>query len=194
LIIARPFALKETNVFDLDRFIEECRAALADPTPARAMKEVVARAVSAPAEVDRALENQRRDGVNRIYAGPDLTILNVVWPPAMSIYPHDHRMWAVIGVYAGQEDNAFYRRAPAGLQRAGGKSLALRDTVVLGKDAIHSVINPLATYTGAIHIYGGDFLNQPRSEWDPASLEERPYNTENVRRAFEEARRRAAPA
>ena len=28
----------------------------------------------------------------------------------MDIYPHDHRMWAAIGIYAGEEDNAIYRR------------------------------------------------------------------------------------
>ena len=31
----------------------------------------------------------------------------------MSIYPHNHEMWAVIGIYAGQEDNAFYRPSAA---------------------------------------------------------------------------------
>ena len=29
----------------------------------------------------------------------------------MALNPHDHRMWAVIGMYGGQEDNAFYRRS-----------------------------------------------------------------------------------
>ena len=34
----------------------------------------------------------------------DLTILNVVWTPGMAVYPQDHRMWAVIGLYGGRED------------------------------------------------------------------------------------------
>jgi len=34
----------------------------------------------------------------------DLTILNVVWTPGMVVYPHDHRTWAVIGLYGGRED------------------------------------------------------------------------------------------
>ena len=42
----------------------------------------------------------------------------------------------------------------------------------------------------AIHIYGGDFFVQPRSEWDPATLEERPYRVENAMRAFAEANER----
>ena len=39
-----------------------------------------------------------------------LTVLNVVWAPGMVLPPHDHRMWAAIGIYAGQEDNEFFRR------------------------------------------------------------------------------------
>ena len=37
----------------------------------------------------------------------------------MAIYPHEHRMWAVIGLYGGREDNTFYRRSPQGLVVAG---------------------------------------------------------------------------
>jgi predicted metal-dependent enzyme (double-stranded beta helix superfamily) len=101
-------------------------------------------------------------------------------------------MWAIIGVYTGQEDNAFYRRAPGGLESAGGRSLAVGDTAVLGRDAIHAVVNPLTSrYTAAIHVYGGDFLHQARSMWDPITFEERPYDREQVSRRFAEARARA---
>jgi predicted metal-dependent enzyme (double-stranded beta helix superfamily) len=117
----------------------------------------------------------------------ELTILHVVWAPKMNIYPHDHRTWAAIGIYAGQEDNAFYRRAGAGartLTPSGGKHLTTGDTVVLGDDTIHSVTNPLDSLTGAIHVYGGDFVRQPRSRWGPGPQEERPYDMEESRREF----------
>ena len=39
----------------------------------------------------------------------------------------------------------------------------------------------------ARHVYGGDFFAAPRSEWDPESFEERPYNIEDTIRAFEKA-------
>jgi hypothetical protein len=39
--------------------------------------------------------------------------------------------------------------------------------------------------TAAIHVYGGDFFAAPRSEWDPESFEERPYDVEATIRAFE---------
>jgi predicted metal-dependent enzyme (double-stranded beta helix superfamily) len=50
----------------------------------------------------------------------------------MAAYPHDHRMWALIGLYAGREDNTFYRRSPEGLQVAGSKQLETGDTTLLG--------------------------------------------------------------
>jgi predicted metal-dependent enzyme (double-stranded beta helix superfamily) len=41
--------------------------------------------------------------------------------------------------------------------------------------------------TGAIHVYGGDFVDQPRSQWGPGPIEERPYDLEDTRRQFAEA-------
>ena len=49
--------------------------------------------------------------------------------------------------------------------------------------------NPIPRLTGAIHVYGGDFFGTVpnRSEWDPESLLEQPYNIEKNIRLFEEA-------
>jgi predicted metal-dependent enzyme (double-stranded beta helix superfamily) len=57
----------------------------------------------------------------------------------------------------------------------------------LGADTVHSVDNPTGRFTGAIHVYGGDFVNQPRSQWDPESLVEQPYDLEQGLRVFAEA-------
>ena len=57
-----------------------------------------------------------------------------------------------------------------------------------GRDIIHSVTNPLARLTGAVHVYwGGDFFADGKSEWDPETLRERPYDKEKVARLFEES-------
>ena len=45
--------------------------------------------------------------------------------------------------------------------------------------------------TSAIHVYGGDFISQPRSQWGPGPLEERPYDLDLLRSQFEEANTRA---
>jgi predicted metal-dependent enzyme (double-stranded beta helix superfamily) len=67
------------------------------------------------------------------------------------------------------------------------------DCCALGADIIHSVINPIPRLTGAIHVYGGDFVRQERSEWDAETLREGPYDTARVRQLFEQSNR-ALPA
>ncbi|MFQ5938003.1 MAG: hypothetical protein ACE5LB_16505, partial [Acidiferrobacterales bacterium] len=116
------------------------------------------------------------------------------WGPGMAFPPHDHRMWAVIGIYGGREDNTFYRRSSEGLTKHGGKQLNTKDTIPLGETVIHAVTNPLEQLTAAIHIYGGDFFAMPRSEWDLETLEERPYDLEKNLRLFEEANARLRAA
>jgi predicted metal-dependent enzyme (double-stranded beta helix superfamily) len=178
-------------VFDLDRFIEDCRAAIgADPSH-KSVREVAARAVADPAGVIAGLGEPKRAEVQTLYHAPELTILNVVWAPRMTIMPHNHLMWAVIGIYAGREDNIFWRRLPGEtggkIEAAGAKSLGERDAEPLGRDIIHTVTNPLPRLTGAIHVYGGDFFAVSRSEWDPEILLERRYDSEKAMRLFEEA-------
>lgn len=176
-------------MFEKERFIEACREALRDPD-SRAVKEVVARAVSEPAAIVRALGEPERAGIETLHQAHDLTVLNIIWGPGMTLHPHDHRMLAIIGLYGGREDNKFYSRDGNGLTEKGGKELHTKDTVLLGEAAIHSVHNPLDELTGALHVYSGDFFQTPRSEWDPETFEEHPYDMEHTRRVFEESNQR----
>jgi len=101
-------------MFDLDQFIADCRTALAADRSHKCVREVVARAVSDPAAVLKGLGEPTRAGLHKLYQSDDLTILNVVWAPMMTLVPHNHQMWAVIGIYTGREDNIFWRRIPGG--------------------------------------------------------------------------------
>jgi predicted metal-dependent enzyme (double-stranded beta helix superfamily) len=174
-------------MFDKERFIDECRALLKEKRAQAAIRELVARAVSDPAQIFRELGEPKLSGVQTLYRAGDLTILNLCWGPQMVFKPHDHRMWAVIGIYTGREQNFFFRRGAGGLERHGLKELNPKDTVPLGAAIIHAVTNPLDQITGAIHVYGGDFFATPRSEWDPRTFQEQPYDVEHTMRAFEEA-------
>lgn len=78
----------------------------------------------------------------------------------MTFLPHNHQMWAVIGAEP------------------------------LGRNIIHSVTNPLSRLTGAIHVYGGDFYAAERSQWDPETLLEGPFDFEASACRFEEANHR----
>jgi predicted metal-dependent enzyme (double-stranded beta helix superfamily) len=129
--------------------------------------------------------------VQRLYVSDELTVINVIWAPRMTIMPHNHNMWAVIGVYGGREDNIFWRRLPDDakgvIEAAGAKSLGPSDVRPLGADIIHSVTNPTMKFTGAVHVYGGDFFARERSEWDPENLEEHPYDIEKNMQLFQDA-------
>jgi predicted metal-dependent enzyme (double-stranded beta helix superfamily) len=177
------------SAFDLDSFLAACREAAADAEPRRAIRDVLQRAMAAPGAVADAMRPDR-GRLAVLHQSDDVTVLHVVWPPGMMLYPHDHRMWAMIGIYAGQEDNTFYRRAEhdrTTLVESGGKALRTGDVVTLGVDTIHAVANPTNVLTGAIHIYGGDFVNEPRSQWGPGPLRERPYDMAQATQQFEAA-------
>jgi len=170
-------------MFDLDRFIADLRAALAERSR-QALKEVVARAVADPALLVRQIGEPEKAAVEVLHASPELTVLNVIWAPKQVTLPHDHRMAAVIGMYSGREDNTFWRRVsnPTKFQiePAGGQALGTGDVTILGRDVIHSVVNPLAKISGAIHVYDGEFLTVERSMWDAETLVEQPYDINAV--------------
>jgi predicted metal-dependent enzyme (double-stranded beta helix superfamily) len=176
------------DVFDIDDFVQSCRDCLEETEPRRAIRETVARAVSDPASVRAALRSEQA-GISFLHRSDELTVLHVVWAPGMQLFPHDHRMWACIGIHDGREDNQFFRRAGqgGGLVDSGGKRLDETDVVLLGDDTVHSVTNPLRSPTGAIHVYGGDFVAQPRSQWVPPTLIEEPYDVDRVNRVFADA-------
>jgi len=174
-------------MFDAEGFVAECREAIADSQPSLAVKELLERTMSRDREVTAALGDPSKATLVVLHSSPELTVLNAVWAPCMTLYPHNHNMTAIIGIYGGQEDNTFWKRIQPGLVISGGRELQHRDVAVLGPNIIHSVSNPRRAYTAALHIYLGDFLKAERSEWDPDTLEEKPYSFEHAQRVFAEA-------
>ena len=144
-------------MFTTDRFIDACLAARQEG-PA-AVREVVKAAVAEPASIIAALGAPAHAGIVPLYRAPDLTIINFAWAPYMSLMPHNHQMFAIIGIYHGREDNVFWRRNETSIEAAGARSLGVGDVATLGRDTIHSVLNPIGKMTTAIHVYGGDFFD-----------------------------------
>jgi predicted metal-dependent enzyme (double-stranded beta helix superfamily) len=180
-------------MFQKDRFVESCQATLGERAPQLAVQELIREAVASPREIERELGLPTAAGFTVIHRSDQLTILNFAWAPEMLLYPHNHNLWAVIGIYGGQEDNTFYRRRPGGvgLEQVNGRSLVDGEVVVLGQDVIHAVSNPRRSYTTALHVYGGDFFAVARSEWESADAAEQPFDLERVKRTFAEATERA---
>jgi predicted metal-dependent enzyme (double-stranded beta helix superfamily) len=180
-------------MFESEQFVADCRAAFAEDATHKAVREVLARAMSDPAAVLKGLGEPKRAEIRKLFHSDSLTIINVVWAPMMTVMPHNHRMWAVIGIYTGREDNIFWRRVrgtPNKIEAVGAKALCEMDAEPLGHDIIHSVINPIERLTGAIHIYGGDLFAAERSEWDSSTLLEHRSDGERTQRMFEEANAR----
>lgn len=179
--------------FDLERFIGDCRDVLTEGLPQKAVREVMVRTLADAASVRDTIGVPRAE-IRKLHVAPDLVILNVIWAPGMTVMPHNHNMWAVIGMYDGREDNIFWRRigsVPGGrIEAVGARALSTGECTTLGPNIIHSVTNPSGRFSGAIHIYGGDFFSVARSEWDPDTLLEGPYSAEKTMRLFEEANRR----
>lgn len=177
-------------MFDKDRFIRDCINAVGEGQGA--IRELVAEAVSDRSGVMSELGEPEHAGITPIYKSPDLTIINFVWAPCMTLMPHNHQMFSVVGIYSGREDNVFWRRAETSLEAAGARSLGPGDVAALGRNTIHSVLNPIGKMTCAIHVYGGDFFHpaEPRSEWDHETLVERPWNIDKVKSLFREAEAR----
>jgi len=177
-------------MFNKDRFIQNCMNAAAEGQGA--IREIVIEAVSDSVGVMSEFGEPEHAGITPIYRSPDLTIINFVWAPFMSLMPHNHQMFAVVGIYSGREDNVFWRRTGTTIEAAGAKSLGVGDVTPLGRDIIHSVLNPIGKMTCAIHVYGGDFFDpaEPRSEWDHETLIERPWNIDKVKILFREAEAR----
>lgn len=175
-------------MFDREQFIVDCRAALDGDRSSRNVREIVAHAVADPASMIRDLGEPAKGGFDVLLRSDELTILNVLWPVGQIVMPHNHALWAVIGVYTGREDNILWRRLPdeanGAVEAAGAKTLGTGDTIAFGADVIHSVVNPVPRVSGAIHVYGGDFFAVSRSEWDPDSLREKPYDMEKILRMF----------
>ncbi len=182
-------------MFEKERFIQACIGAAAEGQ--EAIRELVAEAVCDRARMMAELGPPERAGLTPLYRSPQLTIIKFVWAPCMSLMPHNHQMFSVVGIYAGREDNIFWRRTADSIEAAGARSLGAGDVVVLDRDIIHSVLNPIGKMTCAVHVYGGDFFapQQPRSQWDHETLAEQPWDVERVKSLFAaaEARFKAVP-
>ena len=161
----------------IDDFVAECRSAASDAQPVLAVKEAVERTIS------RGLDGlSDKPGVRVLSCDKDLTVLQVVIPGGLpKSLPHDHRMWAVIGLVEGQEANEFFRRSGATLEGSGGRVVETGEVLALGSETIHRIQNPQTHgSTRALHVYGGDLLTAVRSMWTKPGWTEEPYDEARV--------------
>ena len=171
---------------DVDRFVADCIAANRGTDAQAAVLEVLQQAVSQPHRMLAAVGEPVEAGISILHRSKTLTIFNAAWTPQMNLMPHNHLMWANIGIYTGREDNILWHpKDDDGIEAHGAKALFAGDAAALPIDAIHSVTNPLQRFTGGIHIYGGDFFDTTRTQWNPETLDEEPSDGAVIRGIFE---------
>lgn len=175
---------------DIESFVADCVAANAEQDSQAAVREVLERGVHNPRAMLRAVGEPTEAGFQVFHRSTKLTIFAATWTPQMNLMPHNHLMWALIGIYTGREDNIFWQRTAGRLASCDAACLFEGDVAALPDAAIHSVTNPLERFTGGIHIYGGDFFATERTQWNPETLAEEPSNGDVIRGIFERANQR----
>jgi predicted metal-dependent enzyme (double-stranded beta helix superfamily) len=158
-------------VFVAEAFVSDCRTAASAMDPVRSVHAVVEAAICDGAAIDAALGTERKRENDTLFSSPTLTVQRILWPGGVGSSPHEHRMWAVIGVYRGQEVNHLFERTPDGLKECGERVVRRGEVLALGMDVIHSVESPHHELTAGLHVYGGDILGADRSAWGPDSCE-----------------------
>jgi hypothetical protein len=166
-------------MFDLDHFIEACQRLVREPHAPRLALDLMREALADGPAVAKAV-TPLGAGANALdaplFRSPELTILNATLRPGFVSIPHDHGMWAVIGIYDGEEANTFYRRAGDGLEESNHRTIHAGEAIILGEDVIHAIENPLERQTFGLHVYGGDLVAAKRSMWDPGEGHEHAYD------------------
>ena len=164
---------------DLDAFMAECKSALQTDDPAAVVETLVRKAIANPDALHAAFGERIRGKSLRdriVYHDDSLTVLQVATVPGLQSPVHNHNMWAVIGVYEGEEYNAFFEETDDGLKQTGEKHLRKGDVAVLRPETIHAIKNPIERKSNAIHVYGGDLVNRAgRSMWNPRTREREDY-------------------
>jgi predicted metal-dependent enzyme (double-stranded beta helix superfamily) len=177
-----------TLMFTLADFMDACRAAVERKTGPAAILQLMRGAVAQAGDLAAALAERNPD--EPLFRSDALTVFAVTLQPGEVGVPHDHRMWAVIGVYEGAERNRFFQRSRGGLTAADVRVVEAGDALLLGDDVIHAIENAGDGPLKALHVYGGDLITAERSMWHPETDEERPLEFSLFEEWNEEARRR----
>ncbi|MDH3221069.1 MAG: hypothetical protein OEO19_16175 [Gammaproteobacteria bacterium] len=164
--------------FELDRFIEQLRAAARDDAAVSRVRELMTAAFRNPASIRAAMPDYENDD-EILFEDDNLSIWFVRFVPGLHVPPHDHRTTATIGVYEGAEDNHFYLREADRLVHKSTRRVGPGDVIVLKPDGIHSVEAAAGQSSCGIHVYLAPLSRIERSLFDWDSGEARPFTDEN---------------
>jgi predicted metal-dependent enzyme (double-stranded beta helix superfamily) len=163
-----------TTVFDPDEFVQRCLSCLTAADPVGLAADAMA---SALADSDGVQRTFGEGAFNVLYWSPQMLIFQGTGHPGVWSRIHDHKMWAVIGVFRGVERNEFFERGDNRLRRTSELDIHAGKPEVLDPDVIHRSGNPEAEPNGWLNVYGGDLIHAIRTQWDDDGTNERPYQS-----------------
>ena len=146
-------------MFDLQEFIGSCKQFVGAPDGARRVLNLMRSLVGDAEGIKSVVVPGERASPIRdvsLFRSSELFVLNATLYPHFKSPPHAHRMWAVIGIYEGQENNTFYRRSGKGLEEINRHEIHAGEAILLGPEVIHAIENPFGSSTLGLHVYGGD--------------------------------------
>jgi predicted metal-dependent enzyme (double-stranded beta helix superfamily) len=162
--------------------VDKCMRALESADAQRNVERILFEAASDPAVAAAIAQRGKFESLEdlAIHRSETLTLLAGSLPPGFKAAPHNHNLWSVVGVCSGQEDNQFFARDGNGLRQIGATSIVGPGVLANDAEVIHAIHNPLDQQLVILHAYGGDLFATPRSNWDPDTYEEFPYDWSKV--------------
>ncbi len=172
--------------YSLRQFIQESEAALrntfSESHLLSQLKPMLEQLLKTPSSVPTEAFARREDrfAMNLLHMPRDkaYSIIGGVWKPGQTTPIHDHLTWALIGVYAGEEREALYRRTDDGsnphfakLEKVSERVNKKAHVTVLGDTGIHRVDNTSLDAAESIHVYGRDIGNAERHSYNPITGE-----------------------
>ena len=167
---------------DLEKVVEKCKLALDLTDPAGAVEELIRETIADSVRL-RAAVKEKMTGTSSpyllLFRSDALTVVHVATMAGLRSPVHDHNMWAVIGLYEGEEHNRFYQEENGVLKQVAERQLSAGDVAVFGPETIHAVVNPLESESYALHVYGGDAVTRAgRSMWNPHTMAREEFDLE----------------
>jgi predicted metal-dependent enzyme (double-stranded beta helix superfamily) len=163
----------------LDSFVADCLAIVDQPDAGDRVAAALQPLVADPARLTAEIDARRPEGGGAVivHRSDELTVLGLDVAAGFVSPAHNHTIWAVVGIYDGNEDNVFYRRTPGGIEETGRAVLHTGECLALPSDAVHRIANSGGATMKALHVYGGDLFATSRSQWDDETGEELPFGT-----------------
>jgi predicted metal-dependent enzyme (double-stranded beta helix superfamily) len=168
-----------TAAFNFDKLVADLRAAAAGPDGPKAVRALLESEMADPARVAAGVPDYAENDII-LHEDETVSIWHCRFMPGTTVPAHDHKVSAVIGVYAGRERNDFFESdGSGGLQRSSAIEVSPGDVLSIGPSAIHSVSCISPAPCCGIHVYLGNLTGTERSLFDPETGTAMAFTMEN---------------